>query len=270
MRRGHFPAPAAKTVSVMTNYYNGSPQGNALSRIPPVTRSLLIINIGIWIACFISGAFGRFAVDRLGLHFWSAADFNPIQLVTYMFVHDIHNFAHIFFNMFALYMFGRMLEMVWGQKKFLFFYLICGVGAGLVQEVVWQITWQQEYIEALASQNGFAAGYVKEMVDYTVAQGDPARLANMALFKTQLCTIGASGAIFGLLVGFGFVFPNVPMYLFFIPVPIKAKWIVIGYGLLEILFGASGALSSVAHYAHLGGMLFGLLLVWLWKPKKVY
>lgn len=254
----------------MNSNYNPNNAGNWFQRIPPVTRSLLVINIGVWLGCMFSAGFCRFMMGYLGLHFWGAPGFNPIQLVTYLFLHDSGSIGHIFFNMFALYMFGRMLEMVWGPWKFLLFYMICGVGAGIVQETVWQFTWQHEYTVAIAEQNGVAAGYMQQYVEQALAAGDTFLREAMESFRQQLLTIGASGAIFGLLVGFGFVFPNMPMYLFFIPYPIKAKWIVTGYGLIELLFGVSGALSSVAHYAHLGGMLFGLLLVWLWRPKKMY
>lgn len=235
--------------------------------LPPVTRSLLVINIGIWLACALSANFTQVMYGTLGLHYWGSDTFNPIQLVSYMFLHDAPGLGHIFFNMFALYMFGRMLEMVWGSRRFILFYFVCGVGAALVQEAVWSLTVTREYIQDIAALNHASYQETADFVKSQLAGNVEEWVNNFALFKNHLLTVGASGAIFGLLLGFGFVFPNVPMYLFFIPVPIKAKYLVAGYAALELVFGATGALSSVAHYAHLGGMLFGLILLIIWMKN---
>lgn len=239
--------------------------GSWLQRIPPATRVILLLCVGVWLVGFISPSFNYLALRKLGLHFWEASAFNPIQLVTYLFVHG--NFMHLFFNMFALFSFGALLERVWGTQRFLIFYFVCGVGAGLVQEVIWACSWQTEYISAVAMDNHRAVSEIKDTILSEISEGATQRMANVAMFQNLLVTIGASGAIFGLLVGFAFVFPNMPMYLFFIPVPIKAKYMMIGYGLIELVFGVSGTLSSVAHYAHLGGMVFGLVLVYWYKKK---
>ena len=247
------------------SYYFNNGGGSWVQRIPQATRALLIINIAVWLLCALNSQFNYITISRLGLHFWESRMFNPLQLVTYQFVHG--GVTHIFFNMFALYMFGSLLERVWGTGRYLLFYFICGIGAGLVQEVIWSISWQHEYISAVAADNGLSYNYIKDTIQSQIQEGAPERMGNVAQFWNMLITVGASGAIFGLLVGFAFVFPNMPMYIFFIPVPIKAKYIVIGYGLIEIVFGATGALNSVAHYAHIGGMLFGLIIVLYWRYK---
>lgn len=234
-----------------------------LAQIPPVTRNLLIINVLIWVVEALGGAFGNSLENLLGLHFWGSSKFNPIQLLTYMFLHDRHSILHIGFNMFTLWMFGRVLEQVWGSRRFFVYYMVCGVGAALVQELVWQMTWFHEYVGGIAQINGQTydsmAQIVKGNSDYFAA--------GMSQMKNMMLTVGASGAIFGLLLGFAFVFHNLPMYLMFIPVPIKAKYMVLGYAALEFFLGVSGSMSTVAHFAHLGGLLFGLIMLLYWKYK---
>lgn len=235
-------------------------------RIPPVTLNLLIINIVLWLVCSLIPNFGNTIYDTLGLHYWGAANFNPIQPVTYMFLQaplGSGGLGHIFFNMFALYMFGRILEMTWGSYRFLLFYMVCGVGAAIVQEVVWLIELPSDYLQALAEQNSISLAEMRQLIE----TNPDAAAHGMKSLAAHYLTIGASGAVFGLLLGFGCTYPNVPMYLFFIPVPIKAKYLVLGYAVLELIFGISGTLSSVAHYAHLGGMLFALPMIWYWHKK---
>lgn len=231
-----------------------------LRNIPPVTRNLIIINLLIWVAGFIPG-FSNMTLQRLGLHFWGASDFNPAQLLTYCFIHDPGNIMHVGFNMFSLWMFGRLLEHVWGSRRFFIFYFICAVGGAVLQELVWQFTWMGD----LGALNGMSA---QQMADYLkrAAEVDPDILQKLAVFKNSMICVGASGAIFGVLLGFAFVFPNMPMYLFFIPVPVKAKYMVLGYAVLEFFLGVSGG-GTVAHFAHLGGMLFGLPLLLYWYKK---
>jgi hypothetical protein len=145
-----------------------------------------------------------------------------------MFTHV--EFNHLFFNMFALFMFGATLENYWGQKRYLTYYLVTGIGAGLIQILV------------------------------LLLQG----------VTSPIPTIGASGAVFGLLLAFGMLFPNTPLYLMFIPIPIKAKYMVLGYGLIELFFGVAGfRMDNVAHFAHLGGMLFGIVLILYWRKKDM-
>lgn len=217
-------------------FFNRS--GGSRLDLPPVTKNIIIVNVLVWVVEIIFPHFADSAIlPRLGLHYVDTPQFNPAQIITYMFVHDPSNPMHILFNMFTLWMFGRVLERVWGARRFLMYYFLCGMGAALIQEGVWALTLPPEY------------------------------LYGMAGFRSHLLTIGASGAIFGLLLGFAFVFPNMPLYLFFIPVPIKAKYMVLGYGVLEFFLGIGGAQSTVAHFAHLGGMLFGLIPLLIWKKK---
>ena len=212
--------------------------------LPLVVKNLLIINVLMFLATF---TFERFNIDLtniLGLHFFKASDFRIYQIITYMFMHA--NFGHLFFNMFALWMFGNTLENIWGSKRFLLFYMVCGIGAGLCQELV-------QYIQ-----------YVTTLSDYaTVNTGS--QIIPMATYLNMMNTVGASGAIYGLLLAFGMMFPDSRIYLYFL-FPIKAKWFVIGYAVLELIMGIGGA-DNVAHFAHLGGMLFGLLLILYWRKN---
>lgn len=235
---------------------------------PPVTKNLIIINVLIWLIEYLFPSFADNGLLKYGgLHFVWSDLFNPAQLFTYMFLHAPRTPLHVFFNMFTLWMFGRMLEHVWGSKRFLVFYLICGIGAALVQEGVWALTWEHDYISGIARQNGLTYDHMKEIVDQAVAQGDGRFMRGMAEMRSAMMTVGASGAVFGILLGFAFVFPNIPMYLFFIPIPIKAKYMVAGYAVLEFFFGVGRVSDSVAHFAHLGGMIFGLILLLYWKKK---
>lgn len=250
-----------------TLMYNGNSSGGWWHSIPPVTKNLIIINLIVWLAEIIVPDFAPILVNRLGLHLIGSTLFNPAQIFTYMFMHDPHSPMHILFNMFSLWMFGRILEQVWGARRFLIFYIICGLGAALVQEGVWGLTWKSEYIDGIARLNGLTVEHMTEIVDAAVAAGDPKWIDAIAQFKSQMVTIGASGAIYGILLGFAFTFPDMPLYFFFIPVPIKAKYMVIGYGVIEFFLGVSGTMSTVAHFAHLGGMLFGIILLLYWKKK---
>lgn len=235
--------------------------------IPQVTFNLLLINIALWLVCSFMPGFGETIYNSIGLHYWGASGFNPIQPVTYMFLQapmgSGAGLGHIFFNMFALYMFGRILEMTWGAKRFLLFYMVCGIGAALVQEIVWTVQIPSDYLHTMAQLNGCTSAQMQAAIDANPAEA----AAGLKSFAAHYLTIGASGAVFGLLLGFGWTYPNVPMYLFFIPVPIKAKFLVAGYAVLELFFGVSGTLDSVAHYAHLGGMLFALPLILYWNKK---
>ncbi len=241
--------------------------GSGWQSIPPVTKNIIIINFIVWLAEIIGPNFSATIVRVLGLHFVYSDTFNPIQIITYMFVHSPSNIMHILFNMFTLWMFGRVLEQVWGSKRFFMFYMACGIGAALVQEAVWALTWEHDYISGIAGLNGLTYQHMKEVVEMSVARGDLQFAAAMADFRAHMVTVGASGAIFGLLLGFAFVFPNMPLYLFFIPVPIKAKYMVIGYGVLEFFLGVGRSTDTVAHFAHLGGMIFGLIILLYWKKK---
>lgn len=217
-----------------------------MNNLPTVTKNLLIINLLCFLGMFVARKYGISLNDLLGLHFFLASDFNIGQLVSYMFMHA--NFSHIFFNMFALWMFGRVLEQVWGPKRFLIYYMVCGIGAGLMQELVYYL----EYVINLAGYDSVSTGI---------------GIMPMSEYLNLMTTVGASGAVYGILLAFGMLFPNSPMFVFPIPVPIKAKYFVIGYAVLELLLGVGGG-DGVAHFAHLGGMLFGLILILRWRKKN--
>lgn len=222
-----------------------------LRSIPPVTKNLIIINLLFWLASLVLPKVGIDLVELLGLHFPGATDFKLYQIISYMFMHDTRSFTHVFFNMFAVYMFGRVLENVWGPKRFLLFYMVTGIGAGLIQEIVWFFELRDVVMSSY------------EMINLNGTQ-----LITKAEYLNLFVTIGASGAVFGVLLAFGMLFPNIPLYLMFIPVPIKAKYFVIGYGLIELFMGVSNfSGDSVAHFAHLGGMLFGYIMIKYWQKK---
>ncbi len=212
-----------------------------MRNIPAITKNLLIINFLVFVATWLLQRYGLDLNSIGGLHFFLAPDFNVTQLVTYMFLHG--GFTHIFFNMFALWMFGCVLERVWGPKKFLFYYLACGIGAGLMQELAQFIRF------------------------YTLLGGaDVLQTAKMCAAELNLwTTVGASGAIYAILLAFGMTFPEERIFIFPLPVPIKAKWFVMFYVAIE-LFSALGAPGDgVAHMAHLGGMLFGFFMIRYWN-----
>jgi membrane associated rhomboid family serine protease len=230
--------------------------------VPPVTMHLIIINAILWLATMLLGSRGIVDLTHyLGLHFWKGTDFHFYQFFTYMFMHDSNGFAHIFFNMFSLWMFGSLLEKVMGMKRFIFFYVVCGLGAGLIQELVWQFSWQS----ILADINNVSTSVINNAISTGEIDNE---FLNM--FYNGLITVGASGAIFGILLAFAMIFPNIPLYIMFIPIPLKAKYAVIGFAVIELFFGVSGAMDNVAHFAHLGGMLFGLILILYWKKKGLF
>lgn len=220
-----------------------SPSG--FSVLPTVVKNLLIINVLMFLAAITLNRFNIDLNDILGLHFFKASGFRPYQCVTYMFMHG--NFEHLFFNMFALWMFGANMENIWGPKRFLVFYMVCGLGAGLCQELV-------QYVQ-----------FVTKLADFSQVNLGSGMVISMDHYLNMMTTVGASGAIYGLLLAFGMMFPNAMIYLYFL-VPIRAKWFVIGYAAVELISGFVGG-GNVAHFAHLGGMLFGLVLLLVWKKK---
>lgn len=263
----------------MSNY-----RPSFLSSIPPVVKNLIAINIILWLASTVTpGLFSRTGVnvdlsDILGMHYWASSKFNPTQLITYMFMHG--GLEHIFFNMFALYMFGGILERLWGTKRFLFYYLVTGVGAAIVQQIFWTI----EYHSVIGALNdAISANSSEVLLNYQSILSHYFRLENISaldapaliemkqLFLNMPITVGASGAVFGLLLAFGWIFPEQELYLMFIPIPIKAKYFVFFYGVAELFMGvAQFSGDSIAHFAHLGGMLFGAILILYWKKKRLF
>ena len=234
-----------------------------MNRLPAVTKNLLAINILMFLATIVMERQGTNLTSLFGLHFFMASDFAPYQFVTYMFMHG--GFSHLFFNMFALFMFGRTLEYVWGPKRFLIFYIVAGIGAALVQELVGAV----RYFYLVDGVEPDVLAIVFDEGALALREGKNFILSNLAELNLVLNsqTVGASGAVYAILLGFGMLFPNERMYIFPIPFPIKAKFFVIGYALIELFLGTMGSPDGVAHFAHLGGMLFGLVLILLWRKK---
>ncbi len=212
---------------------------NSAFSTPPVVKHLIIANCVMLLATSLL-PFSNTIYEYLALFNPESPFFRSYQVVTYMFLHA--DISHLFFNMFALWMFGRVLEYQFSSQRFVTYYLICGIGAALLQLLVGWF----EYSSAVQQMGLRTAQYL-----------------------LQVPTVGASGAVFGLLLAFGVLHPNAPIYMMFIPVPIKAKWFVVIYGAIELFLGMSGRQPGVAHYAHLGGMLWGYLLLWWWKRQGV-
>lgn len=262
-----------------------------LNNIPPVVKNLLIINVLMLFATFILESFGLDLNELFGLHHWSSDKFRPHQFVTYMFMHG--GITHLFFNMFALWMFGKILEQVWGPKRFLTYYLVTGIGAAFLQMIVMTIELNSlenaiQNVRDSAGPDSFALfidAYVPKiflsqfqqlLAGWSLQPGSTEYLSaalnlsnDLLELKRNIGTVGASGSVFGILLAFGMLFPNTELLLIFPPIPIKAKYFVIGYGLIELYMGFSRNPSdNVAHFAHLGGMLFGYILIVYWKRKR--
>ena len=212
-----------------------------MRNLPTVTRYLLIANFAVFFLVAILQRYGIDLNNLCGLHYVSAQSFHWWQPFTYMFLHA--NFSHIFFNMFAVLMFAPVIEREWGARRFLIYYLVCGLGAAAIQEAVWSFM----------------------LADLSTHYS----AASVAQYAYAMNTIGASGAVFGILFAFGWLFPDIPMFILFIPIPIRARVFVIIYALIELFAGLGSVVGltadHVAHFAHLGGMLFGWLLILYWR-----
>jgi len=262
------------------------------SQVPPVTKNLIIINAILLFATYLFEPRGINLTRYLALYYPGSEHFQVYQFITHMFMHG--SLPHLFFNMFALWMFGRVLESVWGPRRFLVFYFVTGLGAAALHTFVnyleinpiahavtaFSNTPSPELFSAFV--NKYQAS-IKDMgfnlpgiIDFASSWLDnpnsssfePEAVAFMQQFvdvKMNIPTVGASGAVYGVLLGFGMLFPNTQLMLIFPPIPIKAKWMVLGYGVLELVLGFSMRGSNIAHFAHLGGMIFGFFLIKYWN-----
>ncbi|MBB2953922.1 MULTISPECIES: rhomboid family intramembrane serine protease [Sphingobacterium] len=233
---------------------------NPLSNLPTVTKNLLIINV----VCFIGSMIFTNSTRMFGVFYPDSPFFRIWQIITYMFMHG--GFTHIFFNMFSLFMFGPIVEQVLGAKRFLNFYLFTGIGALILQFGV-----QAFEVYQIAGTISPSSSLTFDMLAGTVYTNNPlvsqAGLGTLvSIYNTPL--VGASGAIYGLLLAFGYLFPNLKLALIFIPVPIKAKFFIPILILIEIYLGFSNSGGSIAHLAHVGGALFGYILLKVWGIKK--
>ncbi len=269
------------------NGYNAGRTGG----IPPVIKNLLIINVLMYLATLIiSGSLGIDLTRLLGLHYFKSEYFRPYQLVTHMFMHA--SVMHIFLNMFMLWMFGKVLEQVWGGKRFLFYYFFTGLGAAALHLFVSHLELNPMIRDATAFANtpspDLFQNFLKEHLSrippqvqdfiqtWTSNPGNTSLEQEATKFindfvdsRVNIPTVGASGAVYGVLLAFGVIFPNMPLILIFFPFfPIKAKYMVIGMGILELWHGLSMPGSNIAHFAHLGGMLFGFILIKFWNTSR--
>lgn len=219
---------------------------NITNSIPPVTRNLIIINCAVLLLQeVLARTTGIDLVSIFGLHFMLASDFHIYQTVTYMFLHG--GLTHLFFNMFALWMFGGIIEQTLGRKRFIAYYFLCGIGAALCQEL-WQLT--QFFYQGLAQYQAVNLG--SQIIPMT------------AFLNEAWTTVGASGACYGVLLAFGVLYPEQRIMLLIPPIPMKAKYFVFAYAVIE-LFSAYASNDNIAHFAHLGGMLFGWLVLRHWR-----
>lgn len=272
---------------------------NRFAILPPVVKNLLIINGLFFLAALGIGTAFKFDLNNLlGLHYIGADNFRPFQYVTYMFMHSTQNFSHILFNMFALWMFGNTLENVWGSKRFLIYYLVTGLGAGIIYTfwIHFQLAPTMDAIDFFLNNpsipafiefrnsdffqigsydiqnnfNAFASNF-NRLIANNPTQALQESVSFMEQYRIDFLNahtvVGASGAVFGILLAFGMMFPNSVIYLYF-AIPIKAKYFVMLYGAFELYSGISNNPNdNVAHFAHLGGMVFGFLLITFWKKK---
>ena len=264
--------------------------GGRMGGVPPVVLNLLIINILLFLGTTLLGNSGLDLTKLLALYYPESDYFRPYQFITHMFMHG--STMHLFFNMFALWMFGRVLESVWGPKRFLAYYLITGLGAGALHTFfLWlqfgKMSGDAQALVNTLSPEGFAAfvqdyvpqlqnrlsGFISQWADLPqnpqmLAQAE-SYVQDMLRLKMDVPTVGASGAVFGVLLAFGMLFPNTRLVLLFPPIPIKAKWFVLIYGAIELYAGlANHAGDNVAHFAHLGGMIFGFFLIKIWNKTR--
>jgi len=270
------------------NQYQSSPFS-----MPPVVKNLIMINILMLVATWALRNIGIDLTEKLGLFYPGSEHFRPYQFITHLFMHA--DFFHLLFNMFALYMFGKVLEMVWGPRRFLVFFFVTGLGAAALHSFVTylEISALQKSVAAFANTPSpeLLAAFVKAHLSHPAswvadlvnnwgdAPNNPLYIQQgvdlvqrVLVERIDIPTVGASGAIFGVLLGFGYLFPNTELMLLFPPVPIKAKYFVMGYGAIELYMGLTGSQAGVAHFAHLGGMLFGFILLKYWEKstKKFY
>lgn len=269
-----------------------------MQQLMPAVKNLLIVNVLCFLALIVfDRSLGIDLNDVLGLHYVGASDFRPWQMLTFVFMHG--SFMHLFCNMFALYMFGNLIEQALGSRRFLIFYLVCGVGSGIIQQLAvhFEVAPLVGAVDALltnlepAAVNDFMAHYARavsneslyaikqfiEQYNTLIGHEQSAALSLARDFATSYqemflnahVTVGASGAVFGILLAVGLLFPNLQVMLLIPPIPLKAKWFVLAYGLIELFCGIHGSeVDNVAHWAHLGGMLFAFALLKLWHEVR--
>lgn len=221
--------------------YSYNNRGGFLSNMPTAIRHIIIINVLVMIMTSLNE---NFMYEHFALFYPTSHFFHWWQPLTHMFMHG--GFWHLFFNMYTLYIFGSVLERIWGTKKFLIFYFVTGLGAAAIHTGVEWVQMQNWLSQA--------------------AQGSMAAQSSIHIMK-MTPTVGASGAIYGVLMGYAMLYPDSVLTLIFPPVSLKAKWFVLIFAAIELLTGVTGTGGGIAHFAHLGGLVFGYLLIWYWKKR---
>jgi len=226
--------------------------------LTPAVKNIIIINVLIYLACFVVPGLN----DALTGYYFASPNFRPWQIVTHMFMHSQYDFTHIFFNMYALYLFGTALENYWGTKRFVIYYMTCGIGAFFLHMGV-------GYLEIQKMMSVLSDREIYQVMITGLEEGKAYKVQMVDLYSAiNTGVVGASGAVFGVLLGFGMLFPNTELMLLFPPIPLKAKYFVMIYGAIEFFLAMRQTTGdNVAHYAHLGGMLFGYLLLKYWQKK---
>lgn len=226
--------------------------------LTPAVKNIIIINVLVYLACFVVPGLN----DSLTGYYFASPNFRPWQIVTHMFMHSQYDFTHIFFNMYALYLFGTALENYWGTKRFVIYYMTCGIGAFFLHMGV-------SYFEIQEMMKSLSDKDIYQVMVVGLEEGRSYKVQMVELYSAvNTGVVGASGAVFGVLLGFGMLFPNTELMLLFPPIPLKAKYFVMIYGAIEFFLAmrqTSG--DNVAHYAHIGGMIFGYLLLKYWQKK---
>ncbi len=267
---------------------NTTMRAGGFNLMPPVVKNLLVINGIFFLATYLADLKGVHLSSIFGMHIIGSSDFRPWQIITYMFIHG--SFGHLFFNMFALWMFGSAVENVLGSKRVLIYYLVTGIGAAAIHYLIFYLPIHIHLIPV----NHFLQNPSLESYEYLTLHNKipeiqnalihnlsllqqnssllPEIVVDLSTLKSKILDapagiVGASGSVFGLLLAFGMMFPNSYIYLYFM-IPIKAKWFVIIYGAIELVNGVLGSSDGIAHFAHLGGMIFGFFLLLYWKKKQ--
>lgn len=246
----------------------------------PGVKNLIIINLLIWLFDITNCNKHLIGIDLhavFGLHYWESDSFKPFQMISYMFLHDRGGIMHVFFNMFNLWMFGSMMERHWGTARFLLFYFICGIGGAVAQQAAWSTMFVGESTSDLCisvfgsdiTNGGATTSFnintgthnIPNIVHFDSTEG----LRRFIMEYMTPLVVGASGATFGVMTAFAMVFPNLPLFFFFIPIPIRAKFMIGFFIVLEVVETFARTSDGIAHLAHLGGVLFGVLLILWWR-----
>lgn len=232
-----------------------------INSLPVITKNIIIINVLMFLATWAFPILSH----KLALFSVVSSEFAPYQIVTHMFMHSRENFTHIFFNMFALFMFGGVVERAFGPQRFLFYYFATAFGAAFLQSAVNYVEIQQAMQKVSPEQIGQVIRDGRDVILQGKYYSIPAvdHLNNLI----NVGMVGASGAVFGLLAAFGMLYPNQTIYLLFPPIPMKAKYFVLGYGAIELYLGVTGRSPGIAHFAHLGGAIFGALIILYWRKQ---